>query len=225
MRGEVVVVDDVAGEFAERFIEAFHARTSEQFSVALSGGETARHCYERLAAEGEQVDWWAVDVYWGDERCVPPDSVESNERLVREALLERVGAAGNVHPMRCEDGADSYQLKIGDLGRFDFIHLGIGPDGHTASLFPGSDAMDSGQGRLVVMNTDPAGVNPHERMTLTIKAINRAHLVVVTVEGAEKADAMARIAAGEELPPNELDPERLVWLVNPAAASRMNGVS
>ena len=217
-----MVVDDVAGEFAERFIEAFHARVSEQFSIALSGGETARRCYERLAAEGEQVDWWAVDVYWGDERCVPRESDASNERLVREALLEKVGAAGNVHPMRCEDGADAYQLKIGDLGRIDFVHLGIGADGHTASLFPGSDAMDSGEGRLVVMNSDPTGRNPHERMTLTIKAINRAHLTVVTVEGEEKAEAMARIAAGEDLPPNQLEPDRLVWLLDPAAASRLS---
>ena len=221
MRGEVVVVDDVAAEFAERFIEAFHARVSEQFSIALSGGETARRCYERLAAEGEQVDWWAVDVYWGDERCVPRDNDASNERLVREALLEKVGAAGNVHPMRCEDGADAYQLKIGDLGRIDFVHLGIGSDGHTASLFPGSDALDSGEGRLVVMNRDPSGKNPHERMTLTPKAINRGHLVVVTVEGEEKADAMARISRGEDLPPNQLEPDRLVWLLDPAAASRM----
>lgn len=221
MRGEVVVVEDVAGEFAERFIEAFHARVSEQFSVALSGGETARRCYERLAADGEQVDWWAVDVYWGDERCVPRDDDASNERLVREALLEKVGAAGNVYPMRCDDGADSYQLTIGDLGRVDFVHLGIGADGHTASLFPGSDALDSGAGRLVVMNRDPSGANPHERMTLTVKAINRGHLVVVTVEGEEKAEAMARISRGEDLPPNRLEPDRLVWLLDPAAASLM----
>ena len=220
-----MVVDDVPAEFAERFIEAFHARTSEQFSVALSGGQTARSCYERLAAEGEQVDWWAVDVYWGDERCVPRDSPDSNQQLVRESLLERVGAAGNVHPMRCEDGADSYQLKIGDLGRLDFVHLGIGADGHTASLFPGSDGMDSGEGRLVVMNRDPSGQNPHERMTLTVKAINRANLVVVTVAGEEKAEAMGRIAAGEDLPPNHLDPGRLVWLLDSAAASRMDSRS
>jgi 6-phosphogluconolactonase len=225
MRGEVVVVDDVPGEFAERFIDAFHARASEQFSVALSGGDTARRCYERLADDGEQVDWWAVDVYWGDERCVPRDSPDSNERLVRESLLERVGAAGNVHPMRCSEGADAYQLKVGELGRFDLIHLGIGPDGHTASLFPGSAALDSGAGRLVVMNTDPSGLNPHERMTLTMKAINRARLVVVTAEGEAKADALGRIAAGDPLPPCDLDPDHLVWLLDPAAASKIESAA
>ena len=74
MNGELVVVDDVPGEFAERVIEAFHSRPGDSFSLALSGGDTARTCYERLAVDGaEQIDWWAVDVYWGDERCVPPE--------------------------------------------------------------------------------------------------------------------------------------------------------
>ncbi len=218
VRGEVLVVDDVPGEFARLFIDAFATKPADKFSIALSGGETARRCYERLAADGESVDWWAVDVYWGDERCVPRDSPDSNERLVREALLEQVGAAANVHPMRCADGADAYQLKVGDLGPFDLIHLGLGADGHTASLFPESDGLDSGAGRLVVMNTDPSGQNPHERMTLTVKAINRARLVIVTVEGEAKADALRRLAAGEDLPPAQLDPERLVWLIDPAAA-------
>lgn len=217
VRGEVLVVDDVPGEFARRFVEAFADKPSDKFSIALSGGQTARRCYERLAAEGDEVDWWAVDVYWGDERCVPRDSPDSNEQLVREALLERVGAAGNVHPMRCAEGADAYQLKVGDLGPFDLIHLGLGADGHTASLFPGSDALDSGEGRLVVMNRDPSGQNPHERMTLTMKAINRARLVIVTVEGEAKADALARLQAGEDLPPSLLEPEQLVWLIDPAA--------
>lgn len=218
MKGEVLVVDDVPGEFARRFLAAFASKPSEKFSVALSGGATARRCYERLADDSEAVDWWAVDVYWGDERCVPRDSPDSNEQLVREALLERVGAAGNVHPMRCTEGADAYQLKVGDLGPFDLVHLGLGADGHTASLFPDSDGLDSGEGRLVVMNSDPSGRNPHERMTLTIKAINRARLVIVTVEGEGKAEALRRLEAGEDLPPAQLDPENLVWLIDPVAA-------
>lgn len=218
MKGEVLVVDDVPGEFARRFLTAFASKLAEKFSIALSGGGTARRCYERLADDSEAIDWWAVDVYWGDERCVPRDSPDSNERLVREALLERVGAAGNVHPMRCTEGADAYQLKVGDLGPFDLVHLGLGADGHTASLFPGSDALDSGQGRLVVLNSDPSGRNPHDRMTLTIKAINRARLVIVTVEGEGKAEALRRLEAGEDLPPAQLDPEKLVWLIDPAAA-------
>ena len=87
-----------------------------------------------------QIDWWKVDVYWGDERCVPLDDPDSNYRLAREALLDRVGAANATYPMRCDEGADAYQLRLGELGRFDLVHLGLGPDGHTASLFPGSAA-------------------------------------------------------------------------------------
>ena len=120
MNGSLIVVDDVAAEFAERVIEAFHSRPADGFSIALSGGDTARQCYERLADDaGTQIDWWKVDVYWGDERCVPPGDDDSNERLVREALLDRVGAANAVYPMRCDEGPDAYQLRLGELGRLD----------------------------------------------------------------------------------------------------------
>src|SRR3954468_6923579 len=168
MFGELVIVDDVAAEFAERVIECFHARPNDGYSMALSGGETARRCYERLADDaGTQIDWWKVDVYWSDERCVPSDHESSNYRLAPAALLHPVGAANATSPMRCEEGADPYQLRIGELGKFDLVHLGLGPDGHTASLFPHSTALDADPGRLVVMNEDPVGTNPLPRMTLT----------------------------------------------------------
>ena len=221
MTGELIVVDDVAGEFAERVIEAFHNRPDERFAIALSGGETARRCYERLAADaGDQIDWWQVDIYWGDERCVPPDHPDSNERLVREALLERVGAANAVYPMRCSENADMYQTKIGDLGRIDLVHLGLGPDGHTASLFPGSDALRADEGRLVVMNEDPSGRNAHRRMTLTYSGIARARLVLFTVEGEAKRAAFSAVRAGDPgCPASRVRADRVVWLVDPAAAS------
>src|SRR3954468_23611999 len=197
MNGELIVVEDVPGEFAERVVEAFHSRPEEEFSLALSGGETARRCYERLASDAaEQIDWWQVDVYWGDERCVPPDHPDSNELMGRQALLERVGAANAVYPMRCDDGPDPYQQRIAAAGRLDLVHLGLGPDGHTASLFPESAALDADPGRLVVLNDDPLAHNPHPRMTLTFGGIARARLVVVTVTGAEKREALARVAAG-----------------------------
>ena len=139
MHGDLVVVDDVPGEFAERVIEAFHGRPNDAFSLAVSGGDTARACYERLADDaGTQIDWWKVDVYWGDERCVPHDYPESNYHLARVALLEQVGAVNANYPMFCDEGPDPYQLRLGELGRLDVIHLGLGVDGHTASLFPGS---------------------------------------------------------------------------------------
>jgi len=221
VNGEVIIVDDVAGEFAERVVEAFLNRPGEGFSLVLSGGGTARRCYERLAADGaDQIDWWQVDVFWGDERCVPPGDAASNERLGREALLERVGAANAVYPMRCDEGPDLYQQRVAQAGRLDLLHLGLGLDGHTASLFPGSTALDADPGRLVVMNEDPAGTNPHRRMTLTFSGIARARLAVVTVEGEEKRHAFAAVRRGDpDIPATRIQADRLIWLVDPAAAA------
>jgi 6-phosphogluconolactonase len=218
--GDLVVVDDVPGEFAERVIEAFHARPHDSFSCAVSGGGLARSCYERLADDaGSQIDWWKVDVYWGDERCLPHEHQDSNYRLVREALLERVGAVNANYPMRCDEGPDPYQLRLGELGRVDLIHLGMGPDGHTASLFPGSPALEADPGRLVVMNHDPSGNNPYERMTLTLAGIARARLALVTASGEAKREALARVAANDPaMPASHIRADRVLWIVDPAAA-------
>ncbi|MDQ4132621.1 MAG: 6-phosphogluconolactonase [Actinomycetota bacterium] len=218
---EIIVVDDVPGEFAERVIEAFHNRPDEGFSLVLSGGSTARRCYERLAADGaDQIDWWQVDVYWGDERCVPPDDPDSNELLGRQSLLERVGAANAIYPMRCDDGPDPYQQRVAQAGKLDLVHLGLGPDGHTASLFPGSAALDADPGRLVVMNEDTTGRNPHARMTLTYSGIARARLAIFTVEGEEKQEAFAGVQRGDPtLPATKVRADRVIWLVDPAAAT------
>ncbi|HXH59264.1 6-phosphogluconolactonase [Iamia sp.] len=215
----LTVVDDVPGAFTDRVVEAFGARADDAFSLALSGGGTARRCYERLAADAlTRIDWWKVDVYWGDERCVPHDHEGSNYLLAREALLDRVGAANATHLMRCAE-VDAYQLRVGDLGRFDVIHLGLGADGHTASLFAGSEALEADPGRLVTLNDDPSGDNPYTRMTLTFAGIARARLVLVTVAGEEKAEALAAVARGDDTPGARIEGERVIWLVDPAAAS------
>lgn len=220
MHGDLVVVDDVPGEFAERIIEAFHRRPNDGFSLAVSGGDLARRCYERLADDaGSQIDWWKVDLYWGDERCVPHDDPDSNYRLVREALLSQVGAVNANYPMFCEQGPDPYQLLLGELGKLDVVHLGLGPDGHVASLFPGSSGFQADPGRLVVMNEDPSGANPHPRMTLTLAGIARAQLVVVTVAGEAKREALDRVRAGDETCPGaHVTADRVLWIVDPAAA-------
>jgi 6-phosphogluconolactonase len=218
--GELIVTDDVPSAFAERAVAAYATRIHDTFSLALSGGSTARRCYETLAAASTgRVDWWKVDVYWSDERCVPHDHEDSNYRLAREALLDRVGAANATHLMRCAEGPDPYQLRLGDLGRIDLIHLGMGADGHTASLFPGSEVLDADPGRLVAMSEDPTGRAPYRRMTLTFGGIARANLVVVTVEGEHKAEALAAVAAGDDLPAARISAEQVVWLVDEAAAS------
>lgn len=218
MHGELKVVDDVPGAFAAAVVASFAAKGAGGFSLAVCGGQTARACYERLARDGaDAIDWWDVDVYWGDERCVAPDHPDSNQLLVRRALLERVGAANSVHPMRCEEGPDPYQMKVGELGHFDVVHLGLGPDGHIASLFPGSPALDADPGRLVVFNTDAKGRHPYWRMTLTYAGLARARLIIFTVTGASKAPAMRAVLDDADVPATRVRAQRILWLVDPAA--------
>lgn len=219
MFGELFVVDDLGAAFAERTVAAFHSRADEMFCLALSGGSTARRCYEALAETGrESIDWLSVNIYWGDERCVPADDPDSNQRLGRQVLLEKVGAANAVYPMSCEEGPDAYQLRIGEVGSLDLVHLGVGPDGHTASLFPDSPALDADPGQLVTLNEDPHGRNPHRRMTLTFAGIARARLALITVGGEDKREVMDALLDGADLPANRVRAERTVWLVDRAAA-------
>jgi 6-phosphogluconolactonase len=219
VNGELLVVDDLAGEFAARVIAAYEARPNDLFSFALSGGSTARPCYERLAAEStDSIDWLSVNVYWGDERCVPADSTESNQLLGRQSLLERVGAANAVYPMSCDEGPDAYQLRLGEIGKLDVIHLGMGPDGHTASLFPGSTALDADPGQLVALNHDPSGLNPHPRMTLTFSGIARSRLVIFTVSGESKRKTLQSVIDGADLPAARVTADEVIWLVDRQAA-------
>jgi 6-phosphogluconolactonase len=221
VHGELIVVEDVPSAFAGHVVDAFHDRVDEEFSLALSGGATARQCYENLAVAGaEQIDWWLVNVVWTDERCVAPDDENSNQLLVRQALLEKVGAANAVYPMRCEEGPEPYQLRLGEMGRIDVVHLGMGPDGHTASLFPDSPALDADPGVLVTMNEDPSGRNPFKRMTLTYSGIARGRLVIFTVAGESKREAMQAVFDGADLPAARVTADRVIWLVDPAAAPR-----
>jgi 6-phosphogluconolactonase len=188
------------------------------YSLFLSGGGTAEECYRELAGR-RGLAWGDVEVYLGDERCVPPDDPDSNHAMIRSALLDAVGPVRGDHPMYESgppaDAAASYQRLVAAVDRLDLVHLGLGPDGHTASLFPGSEALgDVAPDHLVVTNRDPNGVNPHERLTLTLAAIHRARRTVVTVAGASKRDALARIADGEDLPAGRLTGAGLVWLVD-----------
>jgi len=219
---DLVVTDDVCGEFAERVVEAFHARPVEIFSLALSGGPLSADCYRHLARHGgTQIDWWKVDVYWTDEVCTPDDpALAPNYELVRAALLDRVGAANASYPMRCEDGPDAYQLRLGELGRLDVVHLTLGPDGTVAGLFPGSPALGADQGRLVATNRDPSGLHAGEHLTLTLPGIARARLALVTAQGDDTTEAVQRMLTGDvTLPAAAVRAEQVVCLADPAAAS------
>ena len=207
--GTVQIVDDVPNAFAR--LVAQELRTS----IALSGGETAEECYRALRAA--PVDWAAVDVYYGDERFVPPDHADSNEGMTRRVLLDGVSVR-SVHPMYqpvpIADAARAYDDLIRAAPPIDVVHLGLGPDGHTASLFPGSAALGITD-RLVVPNGD--ALHPHPRLTFTYPALARSRLVVFTVAGDDKHVAFTRIRSGDDLPAAHVTAERVLWLVDPAA--------
>jgi 6-phosphogluconolactonase len=222
----ITPVDDVTRPFADAVVEAFASRPGPRFALVLSGGPTARSCYEVLA-QTPGIDWSVVDVYVGDERVVPPDDEDANQRLIREALLDRVGPVGSFQPMATElpvaECVAAYQRVMSDLvtgAGIDVIHLGMGPDGHTASLFPGAPTLEAGPGELVVATEDPNGVNPHPRLTVTLPVINSARLAIFTVAGASKADAVAALVRGDDIPAARVHAGRMLWLVDgPARAS------
>ncbi|HZA76307.1 MAG TPA: 6-phosphogluconolactonase [Acidimicrobiales bacterium] len=220
MIGELRTVEDVPGEFTSIWLNAYEHRASAVFVFAASGGATAKRCYERLAATAATViNWRSVEVVWTDERCVPPDSEHSNEGLAREVLISRIGGVGATYPMRCETGPDSYDALLRRLGAIDLAHLGLGADGHTASLFPGSPAMRLPPERLVAASRDPTGINPFPRMTLTLGALARSRLAVFTVEGEAKREALARVMANDPTAPaTHVRARRVVWIVDRSAA-------
>lgn len=201
-----------------------------RFTVALTGGATPKETYELLATEpyAARVDWSRVHVFWGDERCVPSDHADSNFRMARAALLDHVAIpATNIHRMRGEDdpilAAAAYERLLDEIvpDRFDLILLGMGADGHIASLFPHTPALHETVRRVYAQYVDAVGM---WRLTLTPVAINRAAHITFMVAGAGKADAVARVHAGPNKPdaiPAQLTKAatgRVLWLVDAAAA-------
>jgi 6-phosphogluconolactonase len=222
---ELVVVDDAetaARLVAERLVEAARAGSS----IALTGGSTPRRAYE-LAAELES-DWSRPELYWGDERCVPPDDENSNFLLAKESLLDRVATSPQaLHRIRGELGRDeaavAYELELG-TAELDVLLLGLGPDGHVASLFPSAPTLDQRDRRVIGAE---AGLEPWiERVTLTLPTLCGAREVLFLVTGEGKADAAARAFAG---PSDRATPGSLVrsddgrtWAVlDRAAASKL----
>jgi len=192
-------------------------------ALALSGGSTPRPAYERLAAQ-PALPWETVEIYFGDERAVAPTDPASNYRMAREALLDRVGLPpGRVHRMEADDpdleaAAARYAALLPD--RLDVLVLGMGPDGHTASLFPRSPALREREKR-VVPATSP--VPPIHRLTITPPVIAAARRVAVITAGASKAPVVAEVLRGrwrpEELPA-QLAREG-TWLIDRAAAAAL----
>jgi 6-phosphogluconolactonase len=227
-----------ADEFVRLAKEAIGAR--KRFTVALSGGSTPRGLFELLTtpAYKSQVDWAKVEFFWGDERSVPPDNKDSNYHMAREAMLSKLPIADTqVHRLQAErsdrdQAARDYQNEIarvfgvspdGPPPAFDLILLGMGPCGHTASLFPHTAALKETK-RWVVVN-HVAKFNT-DRVTFTTPLLNRAAHVVFLVAGADKAAALAEVLEG---PPNSDEyPSQLIqpagqplWLIDKSAAANL----
>jgi 6-phosphogluconolactonase len=226
----------VAEAAADRFVEACAAAIDRDgvARVALSGGGTPKAVYPLLVAppRRDALDWSAVEFFWGDERAVPPDHPESNFGVAWDLLLSQLPAVrpDRVHRMPAEApdldaAALSYEselrLAFGARGdeppAFDLVWLGMGPDGHTASLFPGSAALEE-QSRWVVANWAPT--QEAWRMTLTFPVLRAARQALFVVTGADKADAFARVRAGDEsIPAARVEGDRVSWIVDAAVGN------
>ena len=228
---------------AEEFVRAARAAIGAQgrFTVALSGGSTPKALYSLLAANYADFAWNRIFLFFGDERHVSPTDAESNYRMVNEALLTKIAIpAENVFRVPAENpdaaaAAADYETQLrkffglrsgnqpGEFPRFDLILLGIGPDGHTASLFPDSLALDE-QSRLVVANW-VAKFNTH-RITFTFPVLNRAAEVMFMASGADKADMLRQVLEGKNTPPlpsQRVQPSdgELLWMLDEAAAAKL----
>jgi 6-phosphogluconolactonase len=214
------------------------ARSRGRFSVALSGGSTPAGVYRLLAEEpfADRIPWSDVHIFWGDERCVPPNDPGSNYRLAQEALLSRVPIpADNIHRIRGEvdpsTAARVYDAALQDFfcgprSRFDLVLLGLGTDGHTASLFPGSSALEETE-QLAEAVVGAYEGRPAQRVTLTLPAINSAREALFLVSGAAKAGIVRAVLEGSEpdLPARRvrLTAGRLTWLLDADAAAHLAG--
>jgi 6-phosphogluconolactonase len=224
-----VFVEQAAQSVAER----------GRFLVALNGGNTPTRLFELLAtAYRERIDWSNVHVFWGDERCVPPDDAGSSYGQARTLLLSRVPIPGsNIHRIKGELGpveaSQDYAAVLKRLAsppldwpRFDLVYLGMGEDGHTASLFPGSP-VDMSQPVMPV--TAHYQDRPANRVTLTPLVINRSRMIVFMAAGENKAQTLAQVLGesynAERYPAQRIRPTegRLIWLVDKAAARQLPG--
>jgi 6-phosphogluconolactonase len=218
-------------------------KSKESFAVALSGGSTPKNMFAILANDAvlrDRMPWDRVHFFWGDERHVAPDHTDSNYRMANEAMLSRVPVPSeNIHRIRAENpdagkAAEEYEqelrgffkLAAEQLPPFDCVLLGMGPDGHTASLFPGTKALHERQ-RLVVSNW--VAKFQSYRITMTTPVLNNADMVIFLVSGAEKAEPLRVVLEGQKqtdlFPSQLIEPThgKLLWLVDQAAARQLRG--
>jgi 6-phosphogluconolactonase len=219
----------VAGALVSRLVAA-QAR-GEQPQVVLTGGTIADAVHHEMARadRSAEVDWSRLDFWWGDERFVPRDSPDRNARAARAALLDPVGVdPSRVHEIGSSDdaanvaaAAAAYGHEVGTHGGvFEVVMLGVGPDGHVASLFPDHPALDVDDEIAVPVTDSPKP--PPERVTLTLPALNRTRVTWLVVSGSEKADAVAQALAGGDVPAARVGgSEETVWFLDREAASAL----
>ncbi len=234
----MVTAEDVAREAAEEFVRLAKESVAERgrFAVALSGGSTPKLLYSMLADDPvlrAELPWDKTHFFWGDERYVPPDDKDSNYRMTSEAMLSKAPVpASNVHRVKGEledacKAASEYEETLQEffgsaLPRFDLVLLGMGPDGHTASLFPGTEALGE-RTHWVVANWVPK-FNSF-RITLTLPVLNNAACVIFLVGGSEKANVLSAVLgnnpASDPYPAQLVKPSngKLIWLVAKDAAT------
>ena len=211
-------------------------RTRGYFAAALSGGRTPVRFYQRLARIQNSLPWDKTQIFLVDERFVPFDDPDSNYRMIRETLLDKIQIPReNVHPIPAESpdprsSAENYErglarffkLSPGQAPQFDLVLLGIGEDGHTASLFPGSPALDEERLLATAVMLDPSR---HDRVTLTLRVINQAENVIFLVAGENKASAMRKIIDQKDfsLPASRVYPRRgnLFFVLDREASSQL----
>lgn len=231
--GEVRVASDpIALAAAGAEWMADRCRGADAFRVAASGGTTPHFLYEALASSTfrSNIDWARWHVFFGDERAVPPDDAQSNYRLVADTLLSKVAVpAEQVHRMEAEhpdlDAAAAryshlLETECGAPPRLDVVLLGLGSDGHTASLFPGTAVLEVSDAWAARAQ---APVSPTERLTLTLPAINAAACVVFLVTGASKGDALRGVISGS-VPAARVRPPSgdLLWFLDASAAHALD---
>jgi len=225
--------EELASATAERLAAALASAQAANgtASVVLTGGRTGNAVMAALRSA--TLDWSSLDIYWGDERFLPSGDPERNETQAREALLDHVPVSpGRVHPMAPSDGefgddpdaaAEAYAVLLNDVASFDVLLLGVGEEGHTASMFPHSPAV--GETARVTVAVRDCPKPPPTRVTMTLPTIGRAHEVWLMTTGAAKAEAVAAALAGanpDDIPAAGARGQRdTLWFLDKAAAARL----
>lgn len=235
-------LDELSRSAASAFEKASCSKAGKTFSVALSGGLTPRMLYQILGGQpfAKRIAWENIHLFQADERCVAPDHPDSNYRLIRETLLDRAGVPpGNFHRMKAEQAdlekaAEDYADELarvlkppkGSVPRLDMIFLGMGPDGHTASLFPGTAALEERTAWVRPNYVEKLGMR---RLTMTFPLLNAAEHVIFLVAGADKAEVLRKVF---ECPPEQFPAQRvqpldgtLSWFLDEAAARKFSATT